>query len=69
MKNFCSWRNLLIEIFQINDLGEVSILKQWTGYVIARSPGLLVLSSYEEPSLSSCTERLAWPFVISEMVF
>lgn len=70
MKNFCSWWNLLIEIFRINDLGEFSILKQRTSYVTARSPSLLVLSGHEDPSLSSCPAgRLACPFVISDMVF
>lgn len=61
MKNFCSWWNLLIEIFQINDLGEISILKQRTGYITARSPGLLVLSGHEDPSLSSCCREISVP--------
>lgn len=61
MKNFCSWWNLLIEIFQINDLGELGILKQRTSYVTARSPGLLVLSSHEDPSQSSCCGEIRTP--------
>lgn len=52
---------MLIEIFQINDLGELGILKQRPSYVAARSPGLPELLSPEDPSLSSCCGEISRP--------
>lgn len=52
---------MLIEIFQINDLEELGVLKQRPSYVTARSPGLPVLSSHEDPSLSSCCGEISRP--------
>ena len=49
----------MIEIFQINDLGELGALKQRAGYITARSLGLPVLGCHEDPSLSSCCGEIS----------